>query len=177
MTIPLTKLFNKSLTTGKYPTTWKQAHVRPIFKNKGSPSDPTNYRPISLLPCLSKVFEKVVHTHIYQHLTDNSLLTPKQSGYRPGHSTQLQLIYLTHNIYHALDEGHDFTAIYLDISKYFDKIWHRGLLVKCENDFGITGSLLRWLDSYLKDRCQKVGVGDQFSPLQTTNAGCPRDPF
>ena len=171
---PLTKLFNKSLAAGIFPSIWKEAHVHPIFKNKGSPSTPTNYRPISLLPCLSKVFERIVHNHIYEHLTVNSLLTSKQSGYRPGHSTQLQLIYLTHNIYHALDKGEDFTAVYLDISKYFDKIWHRGLLNKCEKDFGITGSLLCWLKTYLQDRHQKTRVGDKLSTSKTINAGCPQ---
>ena len=171
---PLARLYNICLEKGIYPSIWKQANVHPIYKRKGSPSDPTNYRPISLLPCLSKVFGKIIFKHIYKHLTDNQLISDKQSGYRPGHSTQLQLLHLTHNMYSNLDKGNDFTAIYLDISKYFDRIWHKGLLIKCESEFGITGTLLKWLGSYLKDRKQRVRVGETFSTTATINAGCPQ---
>ena len=94
---PLTTLFNKSLKLGKFPSPWKKACITPIFKQKGSSSDPHNYRPISLLPNLSKILEKLVFNRIYAHLTENKLLTEKQSGYRPGHSTQLQLLYLHTN--------------------------------------------------------------------------------
>ena len=142
---PLAKLFNKSLTEGRFPLSWKEARVTAIFKKKGSASQPTNYRPISLLPCLSKVLERLVFKHIYQHLTDNGLLSETQSGYRPAHSTQLQLIYLSHKLYEALDDSLDFTIIYLDVAKYFDRIPHDGLLFKCKNHFGVTGKVLDWL--------------------------------
>ena len=171
---PLTILYNACLSQGVYPAIWKIANVHPIFKNKGSPSDPTNYRPISLLPSLSKLLEKIVFKHIYQHATDNSLLSQKQSGYRPGHGTQLQLLHLTQNMFSNLDKGNDFTAIYLDIAKYFDKIWHQGLLLKCEVEFGIKGMLLQWLCSYLRDRKQRVRVGSSYSTFQTINTGCPQ---
>ena len=78
---PLAKLFNKSLQQGIFPKSWKLSDIKPIFKNKGSASNVSNYRPISLLPCLSKVLEKIVFKNIYQHLTDHQLLTDKQSGY------------------------------------------------------------------------------------------------
>ena len=130
-----------SLSQGIYPSNFKEANIKPIFKNKGSPSDYTCYRPISILSSLSKVFEKIVFKGIYSHLLNHSLLNDKQSGYRRSHSTEQQLLYLTHNLYKSLDMGRDFTAIYLDISKYFDKIWHDGLLYKSKHDFGITDSL------------------------------------
>ena len=98
---PLTKLFNMSLSQGIFPTSWKEAIIYPIFKKKGSTSDPTNYRPISLLPCISKILEKIVFQKIYQHLTENSLLSEKQSGYRPKRSTQIQLIHFINNVYFA----------------------------------------------------------------------------
>ena len=170
---PLTILFNKSLQSGTFPNIWKKALVTPIFKKSGSPSDFRQYRPISLLSCLSKILEKLVFSSIYSHLLTNDLLSDRQSGYRTGHSTQLQLTYFTH-IYRHLDEGRDVTAIYLDISKYFDKIWHDGLLYKCKNEFFITGPLLSWLQSYLTDRTQRVRVGDCFSKTQTIKAGCPQ---
>ena len=128
---PLAKLFNASLSSGVYPAIWKLANIHPIYK-KGSPSDPTIYRPIRILPCTPKLLEKIVLKRIYQHATVNSLLNQNQNGYRPGHGKQVQLLHLTQNICSNLDLGNGFTAIYLDIAKYFDEIWHRGLLLKCE---------------------------------------------
>ena len=118
---PLSKLFNKSIETGRFPQTWKVANVKPIFKNKGSPAEVEGYRPISLLSCMSKIFEKIIFKRIYEHITSHNLLTERQSGYRPGHGTQLQLFYLTHTLYSNLDKGHDQNIIYLDISRYFEK--------------------------------------------------------
>ena len=171
---PLAKLFNKSLTESVYPTSWKHAKITPIYKNKGAPSDPQNYRPISLLPSLSKVFEKLVFAKIYAHLDENGLITDKQSGYRPYHGTQNQLLFLINSLFKALDENKDFTTIYLDISRYFDRIWHEGLLAKCEYQCGITGNLLKWLKSYLRDRTHSVSVNDAYSRVQTIDAGCPQ---
>ena len=171
---PLSKLFNKSLESGKFPAVWKKACVTPIYKNKGSSSDPTNYRPISLLPNLSKILEKLVFNQIYQHLMENNLITEKQSGYRPSHGTHIQLIYLIHKLYSSLNDGKDFTAVFLDISKYFDRIWHDALLVKCEKQYNISGSLLSWLNSYLKDRTQVVRVGNSLSSPEKILSGCPQ---
>ena len=171
---PLSDLYNKSLALGIFPERFKEANVRPIYKNKGSPSDFTNYRPISILSAVSKVFEKVVYRKIYQHITENSLLSEKQSGYRKHHSTEQQLLHLTHNLYQSLDMERDFTAVYLDISKYFDKIWHFGLLNKCKNEFGISGTALEWIESYLKNRKQRVQINETFSETETINAGCPQ---
>ena len=171
---PLTQLFNKSLASGKYPTSWKNAKVRPIFKRKGTPSEVNNYRPISLLPCLSKVFGKIIFSHIYQHITESSLLSDRQSGYRPGHNTQLQLTYLTDKLYNSLDKGQDFTTVYLDITRYFEKIWHAGLLAICEKEFGLTGNLLTWLESYLTDRRQTVNINNATSQPLTLDAGVPQ---
>ena len=171
---PLSKIFNKSLEEGKYPSAWKNATVKPVFKGRGSPSEIKNYRPISLLPCLSKIFEKIVFSRIYHHITYHSLLTDKQSGYRQGHNTQLQLVYLVDKLYKSLDDGNDFTMIYLDISRYFERIWHAGLLAKCEKEFGIRGALLKWLSSYLSERNQTVQVGHQKSSPLYLKAGVPQ---
>ena len=171
---PLTRLYNKSLENSKFPNLWKEANISPIFKRKGSAADPINYRPISLLSCLSKILEKIVFRNIYNHLSENSLLSDFQSGYRPHHSTQMQLAYMTDSLYESLDKEQDFTALYLDVTKYFDKIWHQGLIFKCENEFFISGPLLRWLKSYLTDRRHKVRIGNTYSTSLTINAGCPQ---
>ena len=94
----------------------------------------------------------------YQHITTNALLNDRQSGYRPGHNTQFQLVYLADKLYKSLDSGDDFTIIYLDISRYFEKFWHDGLLAKCELEFGISGNVLNWIKSYLTGRVQVVQV-------------------
>ena len=96
---PLTKLFNKSLKCGKFPAIWKEALVHPVFKNNGSSNDVQNYRPISLLPCISKILENIVFNRIYSHITEHKILSENQSGYRPRHSTQLQLMFFTHKIF------------------------------------------------------------------------------
>ena len=171
---PLCKLFNKSLQSGIFSFSWKKACVTPIFKQKGASSNPTSYRPISLLPNLSKILEKLVHNKIYNHLSENNLLTEKQSGYRPGHSPHIQLLYFTHQIYSALNDNNNFAAVFLDISKYFDKIWHEGLIAKCKTQYNISGNLLAWLTSYLTDRSQVVRVGTSISGPQTISAGCPQ---
>ena len=171
---PLTKLFNKSLNNGKYPSVWKHAKITPIFKNKGTPSDIKSYRPISLLPSMSKIFEKIIFNRIYEHLTFNNLLTDKQSGYRPNHGTHTQLIYLIHCLHASLDKNMDFSIVYLDISRYFDKIWHQGLLAKCEHQCGLKGNILRWLESYLSSRTHSVSINNSISATQTINAGCPQ---
>ena len=171
---PLAKIFNKSISSGHFPTAWKTATVKPVYKGKGSPSEIKNYRPISLLPCTSKIFEKLIFARIYEHITKNALLTDKQSGYRPGHNTQLQLIYLTNKLYRSLNDGQDFSIVYLDISRYFEKIWHDGLLAKCKKEFGISGSLLSWLKSYLGGRNQIVQTGCEKSVPLVLRAGVPQ---
>ena len=171
---PLSKIFNKSIATGTYPSIWKRAKVKPVFKGKGSPSDLKNYRPISLLPCLSKIFEKLIFKKIYEHITTHHLLTDNQSGYRPGHNTQLQLVYLTDKLYKSLDQSEDFTVVYLDISRYFEKIWHNGLLAKCKYEFGIRGQVLRWLRSYIDGRSQFVHIDNKESLPSTLQAGVPQ---
>lgn len=171
---PLATIFNKSIRGGKYPTMWKTANVKPIYKGKGSPSDVKNFRPISLLPCISKVFEKLMFRRIYEHITSSSLLSQRQSGYRPGHNTQLQLVYLTDKLYKSLDSSSDFTIIYLDIARYFEKIWHDGLIAKCQVEFGFADAELNWLKSYLSGRNQSVQVGTQRSHCRQLNAGVPQ---
>ena len=91
-----------------------------------------NYRPVSLLPIYGKIFEKIISDVIYKHLTDNYLLTPDQSGFQPGDSTINQLLYITHKIFTAFEgyPSRETRAVFLDISKVFDKVWHDGLIFK-----------------------------------------------
>ena len=123
----LTKLFNLCLTNSKFPSMWKLANVLPLRK-KGDASDFNNYRPVSLLSCTSKLLERIVFKHVFNYIRDNNILTPHQSGFQPGDSTTHQLSYLYHVFCQALDSKKDVRIVFCDISKAFDRVWHKGLL-------------------------------------------------
>ncbi len=169
---PLSELFNSSLASGTFPHQWKQANVVPVYK-KNDKQNVTNYRPIALLACVSKVFERIVYNKLYAYCEQYNLLTWRNAGFKPMDSTVNQLIVLVHNIQEALDKGKDVCMVFLDISKAFDKVYHEGLLHKLQT-FGITGSLLRWFHSYLSDRKQRVVLPGASSTWRATNAGVPQ---
>ena len=124
---PFTSLINTSFRLGQYPSAWKLANVLPLFK-KDDRQLKTNYRPVSLLPSLSKICEKVAFIHLFNFLSKIGFFYRFQSGFRPGDSTVMQLVYIVHKIYEALEEGSEMRAVFLDISKAFDRVWHRGLI-------------------------------------------------
>ena len=153
---PLCLIYEKCLSVGTFQQIWKKANVLPIH-NKESRQLKKNYRPISLLPACGKIFEKAIFDAIYAHFTDNQLLTPNQSGFRPDDSTIYQSIYITHSIFTAFEEflSRESRAVFLDISKAFDKVWHEGLIFKLKS-CGISGHLLTLIESYLLERMRRV---------------------
>jgi hypothetical protein len=168
----LTRLINMSLLLSKVPQKWKLANVIPLFKS-GDKSSVNNYRPVSLLSCASKILERIVFKHLYNYIRDNHLISPHQSGFQPGDSTVNQLSFLYHTFCEALDKKKDVHIVFCDISKAFDRVWHDGLLYKLKK-FGIYGSLLQWLASYLSDRYQRVVVKGQHSETGLIKAGVPQ---
>ena len=169
---PLTYLFNQSLSKGIFPSIWKRANVPPVFKQNDRQSK-TNYRPISLLPNIGKVLERVVFVHLYKFCIEHNLLTWRNSGYKPLDSSINQLIFISHNIYKALEKGEDVCYVSLDASAAFDRVWHCGLLHKLKSK-GITGKLYDWFNSYLSDRFQRVVIKGQFSEWIKILAGVPQ---
>ena len=143
----LTKLFNQSLRTSTYPSNFKQVNVVAVFK-KGDASIPDNYRPVSILSCVGKLFERAVFKYVYNFLRDNNSISFKQSGFKPGDSTVYQLAHLYHIFSQAVDKQKDIRVVFCDISKAFDRVWHIGLLAKLKR-IGITEHLLLWLKDYL----------------------------
>ena len=130
--------------------------MTPIFKD-GKKQLIRNYRPISLLPICGKIFEKIVFNCLYSYLNDNSLLTRNQSGFRPGDSTTNQLLYSVNEIHQSF-ENHkslEVRAVFLDISKASDKVWHDGLIFKLEQN-GVCGNLLKFFQNYLTNRKPRV---------------------
>ena len=132
-----------------------------------------NYRPVSILSVVSKLFERLIFKHVYNFLHENSLLTKFQSGFIPGDSTVNQLAFLYHTFAKALDEKKDIRIVFCDISKAFDKVWHEGLLYKLKK-IGIGGNLLNWFRNYLSNRLQRVVIRGQNSDWGTIKAGVPQ---
>ena len=165
-------LFNLSLSSSVFPSQWKLANIIPIFK-KGDRADASNYRPISLLSCLGKVFEKCVFKHLYNYLRTNNRITPVQSGFTPGDSAVFQLIDLYDTFCRALDDGKEVRVVFCDISKAFDRVWHRGLLFKLRR-MGVCGPLLDWFQNYLIGRHQRVALEGCVSDYKGIKAGVPQ---
>ena len=169
---PLQILFNKSLLDQTFPQKWKHSLVNPLFK-KEDKSLACNYRPISLLRCVGKLMERCVYKHLYNHLYSNHLLYEKQSGFLRGHSTVHQLIEIYHQIVSAFDAKQNLCMVFCDISKAFDRVWHRGLIFKLRQ-LGIDGPLLQWFKNYLSNRQQSVIIRTARSKTKSINAGVPQ---
>ena len=169
---PLCTLFNLSLSLNSVPTIWKFANIIPILK-KDDPSNPSNYRPVSLLSLIVKIFEKCIYKHVFNFLRENSILNKFQSGFLQGHSTVYQLIDLSHFFCQAIDQNRYTRAVFCDISKAFDRVWHAGLCHKLEAA-GVRGDLLKWFIDYLENRKQCVVVSGVYSDSMTIPAGVPQ---
>ena len=168
----LSLMINQSLLTGIFPTKLKIAKVITLFK-KDDPTIFSNYRPISLLPAVSKVFEKAVFAQVYSFLQENKLLFPGQYGFRSLHSTELAATELVDKIYDDLDNGGISLAIFLDLSKAFDLINHGILLQKLEH-YGFNSVALKWFDSYLHLREQYVEFNHNNSNPKYITRGVPQ---
>ena len=153
---PYQCLFNQSIRMGTVASSYKEANVSPVPK-KGDLSIVSNYRPISLLNAEEKLLERLMFKYLFIHLWDNNLLSSLQSGFIPGDSTVNQLTFLYNTFCQALDSGKEVRAVFCDISKAFDRVWHAELLLKLKTA-GVAGSVLTWFKSYLSDRRQRVRV-------------------
>ena len=165
-------LFNKIISKGHYPKDWKVAHVVPLYKT-GDPSMPNNYRPISLLSNLSKIFEKIVYNQLYDYFTQNNLLSNNQSGFRTGDGTINRLAHFIDYCNYNISKGYAVPTVFLDISKAFDKVYHKGLLHKLK-EMGISGKLFNLLKHYLSFRKQRVIIEGSASGLLNLFAGVPQ---
>ena len=169
---PLSLIFKSCLAHGVFPLLWKKANVQPVHK-KNSRQLKSNYRPISLLPICGIIFEKIIFDHMYSFLQTNNLLSKNQSGFRPGDSTINQLLSITTEIFKAFEKTDETRAVFLDISKAFDKVWHEGLCFKLKQN-GINGNLLKLVNSFLTDRKQRVVLNGTSSDWESVYSGVPQ---
>ena len=169
---PLAYIINISLISGVFPADLSKAKVAPIFKSSSKESF-DNYRPISVLPGISKVFEKCVHSQIMDHLENNKLLSTHQFGYRRRRSTDLASVCFLDQIRKAMDQGMPTGAIYVDLSKAFDTIGHDAIIQKIPK-FGITGIPQQWFCSYLFGRYQQVSYEKTLSSAEPIYCGVPQ---
>ena len=169
---PLTFIINQTLRTGCYPDKLKIASVRPFYK-KGDKQGIENYRPISILPSVSKFFEKIIHSQLVNYFVQNKLLSDTQYGYRSGCSTEFASMELSDRIYNYLGNCQIPFAVFLDLSKAFDTLDHNILLHKLDH-YGIRGVAKQLFESYITNRQQFVQINNIRSKVITTNIGVPQ---
>ena len=169
--VPLTQIINLSIVTSKFPDLCKIAKLIALFK-KGSRTEAKNYRPISLLPLLSKLFEKVIHIQTEKFLNSNDILYTYQSGFRPRHSTESCLTHLVDRFLEGCDRGLHTGMILIDLQKAFDTINYDILLEKMEH-INFSPETICWFKSYISNRSFIVNVDSSFSEPADLNCGVP----
>ena len=168
----LSKLFNQSVSSSSFPEILKIAKIVPIYKS-GSKTDKNNYRPIALLPTLSKVFEKLIHKRVTSFLTKFDLLYSDQYGFQSKKSTTDAILKFTDKCYDALNNKKSLISVYIDFSKAFDTVDHTILLKKLES-YGFRGEILGWFQSYLSSRHQYVEMQGLKSSFKSNSCGVPQ---
>ena len=167
-------LFQSSLEEALVPVDWKKGNIVPVHK-KENKSLIKNYRPISLLPILSKIYERLIFNSIFSYVIKTNLFTRSQSGFLPGDSCISQLLSTTHKTYKSFDckPPFDVRSTFLRISKAFDKVWYEGLIFKLQT-YGINGKLLNLIQDYLRSRPQRVALNGQKHSWGKVLAGVPQ---
>ena len=172
--IPLKMIFRSMLEKGVFSNDWKKSNVVSIHK-RDSKKLIKNYRPISLLPIFRKVFERLIFNSLFNYFIQNKLFTECQSGFILGDSCVAQLLSITHEICKSFDcnPPYDISGTFLDISKDFDKVWHKGLILKLKS-YGVDGSLLKLMENCLRGLQQRVFLNGQTSSWKNILAGVPQ---
>ena len=170
LTVPLTNLINHCITINAWPSLWKHSNVSPVYK-KDSPTDKVNYRPVSVLTCFPKIFERVLHDQMLDFA--KLIRSDSLSGLLKGDSCATVLLKMTDDFRASLNNKDHCTAIAEDVSKAFDSISH-SLLISKLKAYGFTESTVNLIRSYLCDRLQRVKIGNTYSDWKTVQHGVPQ---
>ena len=169
----LCEVFNSCLNFGLFPDCLKIAKVIQIFE-EGDESDPSNYRPISLLPVLGKIFEKIIFKRIIDFLNEEKVLNENQFGFRQNRSTIDALVELSEKVrLNWLNSKQNTISTFLDLKKAFDTVDHQILLAKCSS-YGLRGHILKVLKSYLSSRFQYTEIGSRKTSMRSKKFGVPQ---
>ena len=168
----LTAIFCASICTGIFPQEWKSSRVSPVYKN-GTRNKPSNYRPISVIHTVVKMFEKTVYDQLYEYLNGYNLLNASQSGFRSLHSTLTALLEATNSWSVNIDNGLVNGVVFIDLKKAFDTIDHKIMLQKLGN-YGVDRNSLRSFESYLSNRTQKCRIDGHLSKSKPVTCGVPQ---
>ena len=169
---PIVYIMNLSIKSGEVPVKLKSSRVIPIFRS-GKRTEMTNYRPISILPVVAKILEKVVFNQLYAFLNDNNIINVNQSGFRPRHSTLSTLLKVTEDWLNSMDKGEMTGMVTIDLQKAFDTVDHSILLDKLRLN-GLDQHACEWFQNYLSDRVQCTVVNGVESSPQRIKCGVPQ---
>ncbi|KAK7909783.1 hypothetical protein WMY93_014467 [Mugilogobius chulae] len=171
----ITAIINTSIQTGQIPSALKSAVIHPHLKKSSlDPENLANYRPISNLPFLTKVLEKVVAAQLHNHLLTHNLYEKFQSGFRSAHSTETALVRVMNDVLMTSDQGSSSLLLLLDLSAAFDTVDHHTLLNRLQNEVGLSGTTLSWFQCYLSGRTEHVAIEQAKSLPHTVTCGVPQ---
>lgn len=169
----LNHIFSTCLLLNYFPVKWKIAKVIPLPKPGKPTDDPRSYRPISLLSCIGKIYEKLILNKLLDHITTNNIIPNVQFGFRKSHSTSLQILRIYKEVRQKLSQGFSTGFVAFDIEKAFDRVWHSGLIFKMIQ-YNFPRNLIHTISSFLANRSFRVRVGDALSNPFDINYGVPQ---
>jgi hypothetical protein len=172
LSTPIAHIINASFETGKFPSIYKKTIITPIYK-AGDAENINNYRPISLVSSIAKIYEKIVKKQLVQYLETHALLAENQYGFRPNTGTEDAIAKVTSIVMKNLDRGQKCLGIFIDLCKAFDSVSHSKLIKKLRS-FGISGRILEWFRSYLTSRPQSVKISGKLSEPRVSEYGIPQ---
>ena len=167
------KLINLSVSQSKIPQEWKQSIITMLPKKQKNSSNPKDYRPISLTSCISKLAERLILVKLKEFMDSNHIIIKQQSGFRKKRQTRDNIFFLTQKALESINRGKKMCSIFFDIASAFDKVWHKGLLLKLIN-LKFPNHIISWINEFLTDRTFCVRVGSMVSAKMTISAGVPQ---
>ena len=161
-----------SIKSGCFPTKFKEALIKPLLKKANLDLVETNYRPVPNCAFVGKIIERVVAIQLINHISINELMEPNQSAYKPFHSPETTLLRIRADILKCIDNQEIVCLVLLDLAAAFDTVDHTILLNRLHERFGVTGTALKWFESYLRGRSQRVVVGNPYAGGAISDPKC-----